>query len=417
MRQLLAGRLLEGVDAHAGRVGAAQDVLDGAVLAGGVDALEHDEQRALLLRVQPLLQAGDLLAQPARTRARPRPRAEAAGVRGVVLGEREALARLDPVAREVGELRRRDVHAGALPRVRSAHACRDRARRRSLEPHGHAEGVAGLARDDAAAAGLRDRRARRRRARWSSCARPGRSCPPLPGGVRVVEDAREGRGPLQGILAGLEAADADVAFVASVDLPFLHPRFVAAVCAAAAGRRRRRAARRRLPPAARGGLPAVARAAGGGARRGRPDEAGVPVRALRTRWLEALPHPESVRNLNARADYEAALAEPGRCVRVRGFGPLRRPRTEVRAATLGGAGGRVRRGAGRARARGPQRRPGRARPARAAGRGRRGGVHGRRRGRMTRPRAGRAARPRRGRDRARAARRRGRRSRATRPTS
>ncbi len=48
----------------------------------------------------------------------------------------------------------------------------------------------------------------------------------------MVEDARDGRGPLQGILAGLEVTDADVAFVASVDLPFLHPGFVAAVCAA-----------------------------------------------------------------------------------------------------------------------------------------------------------------------------------------
>ena len=64
---------------------------------------------------------------------------------------------------------------------------------------------------------------------------PGQELPPLPGGVRVVDDAREGRGPLQGILAGLEAVDADVAFVASVDLPFLHPEFVAAVCRAAEG--------------------------------------------------------------------------------------------------------------------------------------------------------------------------------------
>ena len=60
---------------------------------------------------------------------------------------------------------------------------------------------------------------------------PGQELPPLPDGVRVVEDEREGRGPMQGILAGLRAVDADVAFVASVDLPQLHPRFVAAVCA------------------------------------------------------------------------------------------------------------------------------------------------------------------------------------------
>ena len=56
-----------------------------------------------------------------------------------------------------------------------------------------------------------------------------------------------------------------------------------------------------------------------------------------TRWLEELPNPESVRNLNTRADYEAALAEPEPLVSVRGFGPLKRPPSELRAATLGTA--------------------------------------------------------------------------------
>ena len=64
---------------------------------------------------------------------------------------------------------------------------------------------------------------------------PGQELPELPAGVRVVEDAREGQGPLQGLLAGLEAVDGELAFVASTDMPFLHPRFVAAVCAAADG--------------------------------------------------------------------------------------------------------------------------------------------------------------------------------------
>ncbi len=62
---------------------------------------------------------------------------------------------------------------------------------------------------------------------------PGQELPALPDGVRVVEDAREGQGPLQGLLAGLEAVDGELAFAASTDMPFLHPRFVAAVCAAA----------------------------------------------------------------------------------------------------------------------------------------------------------------------------------------
>src|SRR6185312_9226654 len=63
---------------------------------------------------------------------------------------------------------------------------------------------------------------------------PGQALPALPAGVDVVEDAREGRGPLQGLAAGLAAvrADAPVAFVSSTDVPLLHPRFVRRVVAA-----------------------------------------------------------------------------------------------------------------------------------------------------------------------------------------
>jgi molybdenum cofactor guanylyltransferase len=58
---------------------------------------------------------------------------------------------------------------------------------------------------------------------------PGQDLPePLPAGALVVEDPREGKGPVQGIAAGLAALAglADVAFIASTDLPFLHPAFV-----------------------------------------------------------------------------------------------------------------------------------------------------------------------------------------------
>jgi molybdopterin-guanine dinucleotide biosynthesis protein A len=48
-----------------------------------------------------------------------------------------------------------------------------------------------------------------------------------------------------------------------------------------------------------------------------------------------------VRNVNTRADYEAALREPQPSVRVRCFGPLRRPPAELRAATLGAAAAAV----------------------------------------------------------------------------
>jgi molybdopterin-guanine dinucleotide biosynthesis protein A len=66
---------------------------------------------------------------------------------------------------------------------------------------------------------------------------PGQELPPLPASVLVAQDAREGRGPLQGLAAGLGALDglAEAAFVSSVDAPLLHPAFVRAVLAALDG--------------------------------------------------------------------------------------------------------------------------------------------------------------------------------------
>src|SRR4051794_31646691 len=57
---------------------------------------------------------------------------------------------------------------------------------------------------------------------------PGQALPALPDEVRVVDDAREGLGPLQGIAVGLAAvADrAEAAFVCATDVPFLHPELV-----------------------------------------------------------------------------------------------------------------------------------------------------------------------------------------------
>lgn len=65
---------------------------------------------------------------------------------------------------------------------------------------------------------------------------PGQGLPPLPGGVEVTEDAREGRGPLEGLAAGLSALDgrAQAAYVSSTDVPLLHPAFVTTVLAALA---------------------------------------------------------------------------------------------------------------------------------------------------------------------------------------
>jgi molybdenum cofactor guanylyltransferase len=65
---------------------------------------------------------------------------------------------------------------------------------------------------------------------------PGQELPPLPAGVELSEDAREGRGPLQGLAAGLSALEgrAQAAYVSSTDVPLLHPAFVRRVLAAVA---------------------------------------------------------------------------------------------------------------------------------------------------------------------------------------
>jgi molybdopterin-guanine dinucleotide biosynthesis protein A len=59
-------------------------------------------------------------------------------------------------------------------------------------------------------------------------AAPDQDVPPLPPGIRIVRDERKGRGPLQGLAAGLTAlrGHADAAYVSSCDVPFLHAAFV-----------------------------------------------------------------------------------------------------------------------------------------------------------------------------------------------
>jgi molybdopterin-guanine dinucleotide biosynthesis protein A len=61
----------------------------------------------------------------------------------------------------------------------------------------------------------------------------GQELPPLAASVRVVEDAREGLGPLQGIATGLAALEgrAELAYVSSTDAALLHPAFVRRVLA------------------------------------------------------------------------------------------------------------------------------------------------------------------------------------------
>lgn len=59
-------------------------------------------------------------------------------------------------------------------------------------------------------------------------AAPGQAVPALPPEVAIVRDEAEGRGPLQGLAAGLAAlaGQAEVAYLSACDAPFLRPAFV-----------------------------------------------------------------------------------------------------------------------------------------------------------------------------------------------
>jgi molybdenum cofactor guanylyltransferase len=60
---------------------------------------------------------------------------------------------------------------------------------------------------------------------------------PLPAGVERAEDAVAGRGPLEGVAAGMAAVGgrAGAVFLAATDLPLLHPRVVRELLAALPG--------------------------------------------------------------------------------------------------------------------------------------------------------------------------------------
>jgi molybdenum cofactor guanylyltransferase len=70
-------------------------------------------------------------------------------------------------------------------------------------------------------------------------AAPGQDVPPLPPDVAIARDPLEGRGPLQGIAAGLRALvelppgneRVDAAFVTPTDAPFLEPALIARLAA------------------------------------------------------------------------------------------------------------------------------------------------------------------------------------------
>jgi molybdenum cofactor guanylyltransferase len=184
---------------------------------------------------------------------------------------------------------------------------------------------------------------------------PGQALPSLPSHIEVVDDPREGLGPVQGLAAGLAAiaGRAEIAFVSSTDLPFLHPAFIRRVLRAAqegadvglplarghpqplaasyrtalAPAAQRLVAEHRLRPAFLFAECAVSRL----------DESALRADPV----LAALdPDLDSVININEPADYRAARARPAPEVTIQRFGALadgRRGPQPVRAATVAGA--------------------------------------------------------------------------------
>ncbi len=188
---------------------------------------------------------------------------------------------------------------------------------------------------------------------------PGQDLPELPAGTLVADDPLEGKGPVQGIAAGLVALTgrADVAFVSSTDMPFLHPAFIRRVLRVLEDSDGPDVAL----PVARGYKQPLAAAyrvslAGAAERlviqdRLRPaflfEECRVETlddAALkRDPALAALdPDLDSLLNVNTPEDYAAARARPGPEVTVQLFGTLTKGGNAggpylVRAATVGGA--------------------------------------------------------------------------------
>ena len=184
---------------------------------------------------------------------------------------------------------------------------------------------------------------------------PGQALPGLPAQVGVVDDPREGLGPVQGLAAGLAAAAglADVAFVCSTDLPFLHPAFVRRVLRAAddgadVGLPVARGYPQPLAAAYRTALAPVAERLVA-QQRLRPaflfEECAVTrlteADLRRDPVLAALdPELDSVLNVNEPGEYQAARARPAPEVTIQRFGALadgHRGPQAVRAATVAGA--------------------------------------------------------------------------------
>ena len=138
---------------------------------------------------------------------------------------------------------------------------------------------------------------------------PGQELPGLPAGVRVTEDAREGRGPLEGLRTGLRALEPEVeaAYVAAVDLPFLTPGAVRRALGALVEGAQAAVPRAggRAHPLAAAYRPAVLPVVDALLAEGRA-RMGDLLERLEVAWLEE--DPRVLRNLNTPSDYARARA-------------------------------------------------------------------------------------------------------------
>jgi molybdopterin-guanine dinucleotide biosynthesis protein A len=150
-------------------------------------------------------------------------------------------------------------------------------------------------------------------------AAPDQELPALPATVEIVRDAVRGRGPLQGLAAGLSAlrGRAEAAYLSSCDVPFLRPAFIRrlidlrgeyAICVAEVGGfRHSLAAVYRLDV-----VQAIEALLREGCLRSGALFDRVPTRFVRPEELvDVDPELRSLRNLNTPEEYEAAVKEEG----------------------------------------------------------------------------------------------------------
>jgi molybdopterin-guanine dinucleotide biosynthesis protein A len=142
--------------------------------------------------------------------------------------------------------------------------------------------------------------------------------PGLPPSVIVTRDEREGRGPLEGLRAGLKAlpADADYTYVTSCDVPLLVPGFVHQMLDLARGYD---VAVMEIDGFAhplsavyrRGTLPRIEELLAHDRLRPLFLFDAVRTRRVQPHEVTADPDLRTLRNLNTREDYEQALADAG----------------------------------------------------------------------------------------------------------